>query len=84
MHPSSVFGPAASVPKQKAHREEGTNVGAGVGGSAAARDNPEPWILPSSLEPHCIVTYKGKDFAAAEGFGIQAVTSKAFLDVIGG
>ncbi|MFL6293730.1 MAG: putative toxin-antitoxin system toxin component, PIN family, partial [Thermoanaerobaculia bacterium] len=31
-----------------------------------------------------IVTYNGKDFAAAERFGIQAVTPKAFLDVIGG
>lgn len=31
-----------------------------------------------------IVTYNGKDFAAAGRFGIQAVTPKAFLDVIGG
>jgi len=31
-----------------------------------------------------IVTYNGKDFAAAERFGIQAVTPKAFIDVIGG
>ncbi len=31
-----------------------------------------------------IVTYNGKDFAAAERFGIQVVTPKAFLDVIGG
>lgn len=31
-----------------------------------------------------IVTYNGKDFAAAERFGIRAVTPKAFLDVIGG
>ncbi|HKH43341.1 MAG TPA: putative toxin-antitoxin system toxin component, PIN family [Thermoanaerobaculia bacterium] len=31
-----------------------------------------------------IVTYNGRDFAAAERFGIQAVTPKAFLDVIGG
>jgi putative PIN family toxin of toxin-antitoxin system len=31
-----------------------------------------------------IVTFNGKDFAAAERFGIQAVTPKAFLDVIGG
>ncbi len=30
-----------------------------------------------------IVTYNGKDFAAAERFGIRAVTPKAFLDVIG-
>jgi len=31
-----------------------------------------------------IVTYNGKDFAAAERFGIQAVTPKAFIDIIGG
>ena len=31
-----------------------------------------------------IVTYNGKDFAAAERFGIQVVTPKAFLDIIGG
>ena len=31
-----------------------------------------------------IVTYNGKDFAAAERFGIQPVPPKAFLDVIGG
>ena len=31
-----------------------------------------------------IVTYNRKDFAAAERFGIRAVTPKAFLDVIGG
>ena len=31
-----------------------------------------------------IVTFNGKDFAAAERFGIQAVTPRAFLDVSGG
>jgi putative PIN family toxin of toxin-antitoxin system len=31
-----------------------------------------------------IVTYNGGDFAAAERFGIQVVTPKAFLDVLGG
>jgi putative PIN family toxin of toxin-antitoxin system len=31
-----------------------------------------------------IVTFNGKDFAAAERFGIQVVTPKALLDVIGG
>ncbi|HKI03376.1 MAG TPA: putative toxin-antitoxin system toxin component, PIN family [Thermoanaerobaculia bacterium] len=30
-----------------------------------------------------VVTYNGKDFAAAERFGIQVITPKAFLDVIG-
>ena len=31
-----------------------------------------------------IVTFNGKHFAAAGRFGIQVVTPKAFLDVIGG
>jgi len=31
-----------------------------------------------------IVTFNGKDFAAAERFGIQAMTPRAFLNVIGG
>jgi len=31
-----------------------------------------------------VVTYNGEDFAAAERFGLQVVTPKAFLDVIGG
>lgn len=31
-----------------------------------------------------LVTYNGKDFAAAKHFGIQVMTPKAFLDVIGG
>lgn len=31
-----------------------------------------------------IVTFNDKHFAAAERFGIQIVTPKAFLDVIGG
>jgi putative PIN family toxin of toxin-antitoxin system len=30
-----------------------------------------------------IVTYNGKDFAAAERFGIQAVAPKVFLDILG-
>lgn len=30
-----------------------------------------------------IVTYNGKDFAAAQRFGIESLTPKAFLDVIG-
>ena len=31
-----------------------------------------------------IVTYNGKDFATAERFGIQVVTPRRFLEVIGG
>lgn len=31
-----------------------------------------------------IVTYNGKDFAAARSFGIEAVTPRAFLEVLGG
>lgn len=30
-----------------------------------------------------VVTYNGRDFAAAERFGIQAVTPRAFLDLLG-
>lgn len=30
-----------------------------------------------------IITYNGKDFAAAHRFGIESLTPKAFLDVIG-
>jgi predicted nucleic acid-binding protein len=30
-----------------------------------------------------VVTFNGKDFAAAERFGIQVITPKAFLDIIG-
>jgi putative PIN family toxin of toxin-antitoxin system len=30
-----------------------------------------------------VVTYNGKDFAAAERFGIQVITPKAFLDILG-
>jgi putative PIN family toxin of toxin-antitoxin system len=30
-----------------------------------------------------VVTYNGKDFAAAERFGVQVITPKAFLDILG-
>jgi putative PIN family toxin of toxin-antitoxin system len=30
-----------------------------------------------------VVTYNGKDFAAAKRFGIEGITPKAFLDVLG-
>lgn len=30
-----------------------------------------------------VVTYNAKDFSAAEGFGIQVITPKAFLDILG-
>jgi len=40
--------------------------------------------LAVASQARYVVTYNGKDFAAAERFGIQAVTPKAFLDVIGG
>ncbi|HEX3529285.1 MAG TPA: putative toxin-antitoxin system toxin component, PIN family [Thermoanaerobaculia bacterium] len=39
--------------------------------------------LAVASQARYVVTYNGKDFAAAERFGIQVITPKAFLDILG-
>jgi predicted nucleic acid-binding protein len=40
--------------------------------------------LAVASQTRYVVTYNGKDFAAAQRFGLQVLTPRAFLDVIGG
>ena len=49
------------------------------------KDPKDDMVLELAVTADCdfIITYNGKDFQGIERFGMQAVTPKAFLEIIG-